>query len=187
MAASASVPIAAAAAAAARRRRTTVAARLIHHAPQVAASVDWDMLDRAPAWLSLPDDQLAALQRRIGALLHLRAMRLWIDGPRLGIARAVLGASFLHNLLAQPEVAAVPAGSVTLSHIDTASQVGPLLQATGASVLLASLRSGPLHDAAAALLAPAVAAEMHAELAETLIARAEAAAQDCAVPWGGVA
>jgi len=182
MTASSSTPLTAAAAAAARRRRTTVAARLIHQAPHVAATLDWDTLDNAPVWLSLPDDQLEALQCRIGALLHLRAMRLWIDGARLGAARAVLGEPFLRSLLAQPEVAAVPTGAMNLPRIDTAMQVGPLLRASGASVLLASLQPGPLHSAAAALLAPAVAAEMHAELAQTLIARAELPAQAWTAP-----
>lgn len=172
MTTSTSAPLTADAATSARRRRTTLAARLIHQAPALAAALDWDTLDSAPAWLSLPDDQLAALQCRIGALLHMRAMQLWIDGARLGAARTALGEPFLSGLLAQPEAAAVPTGCLNLPCIDTAMQVAPLLRATGASVLLASLRPGPLHSAAAALLAPATTAEMHAELAQTLIARA---------------
>jgi hypothetical protein len=187
MAASSSAPFTAAAAAAARRRRTTVAARLIHQAPRVAATLDWDTLDNAPLWLSLPDEQLIALQCRIGALLHSRAMHLWIDGARLGAARAVLGEPFLRGLLAQPEVAALPTGSMNLPRIDTAMQVSPLLRAAGASVLLASLQPGPLHSAAATLLAPAAAAEMHAELAQTLIARAEPPMQAATAPAGAAA
>jgi hypothetical protein len=187
MSANSSAPPTAAAAAAARRRRTTVAARLIHQAPQVAAALDWDTLDSAPSWLSLPEDQLTALQCRTGALLHVRAMQLWIDGARLGAARAVLGEPFLRSLLAQPEAAALPTGSVNLPRIDAAKQVAPLLRAAGASVLLASLPPGPLRSAAAALLAPAAVAEMHAELAQTLIARALPPAQASTSPAGASA
>lgn len=182
--ASAAAALTAAAAAAARRRRTTFAARLIHQAPQVAATLDWDTLDRAPLWLSVTDDQLADLQCRIGALLHGPAMRLWIDGARLGAAHAVLGEPFLHGLLAQPDAAASSAGTLNLPRIDRSAQVAPLLRAAGASVLLASLPPGPLRVAAAALLAPAVAAEMHAELAQALISRAAAPAQPVAAAAG---
>ena len=187
MTASSSAPLTAAAAASARRHRTMVAARLIHQAPRLAATLDWDTLDNTPTWLSLPDDELTALQCRIGALLYSRAMRLWIDGARLGAARAVLGEPFLHGLLTQPDAAAVPAGAMKLPRIETALQVGPLLRATGASVLLASLPAGPLQGAAAALLAPAVAAEMHPELAQTLISRAELPVRLSTAPEGSAA
>lgn len=175
-------PSPASAAADTRRRRALVAARLIHKAPQVAAVVDWETLERAPAWLALPDTELGRRECRIGALAQARSIRLWIDGPRLAAARVMLGEDFLARLQALPEMAVMPAGSLSLPRIDAAAQVGPLLQAAGASVLLATLEPGPLRQAAQALLSPAAAAEMHAGLAEALIARADALAQTAAVP-----
>src|SRR5688572_11539352 len=69
--------------AAQRERRAAIAQRLIDLAPSAVDDIGWDALDQAPDWLALPDAAFLILQARLGALLHLPAMRLWIDGPRL--------------------------------------------------------------------------------------------------------
>ena len=51
------------------RRRGAIAARLLDAAPDAAAALDWDALDRGPAWLAVPDTELALEQRRIGAVI----------------------------------------------------------------------------------------------------------------------
>lgn len=160
-----------------RRHRAAVARRLIGRAPDAVAGLDWDACDRAPAWLALDDDDLASFQCRVGAVLCARALRLWIDGPRLAAARAILGDGFLAQLLAQPDSASIPLGLVGAPRIDHAAQVGPALQAAGASVLLASLAHGPLRQAVGVMLAPAAPSTMTHELADTLVARAQALGQ----------
>lgn len=153
-----------------RRHRAAVAERLAGH--EAAAALDWDTLDRAPAWLALADAEFAAFQRRVGAVLQARALRLWIDGPRIAAARAALGAPFLARLLAQPDSVSIPVGLVGLPPIERAQQVAPLLQAAGAGVLLASLPHGPLRRAVTEALAPASASPMAHELAAALVERA---------------
>jgi hypothetical protein len=160
------------AAAARRAQRAGVARRLVAHAADAAAALDWDTLDQAPAWLALDDAGLAALQSRIGALRYADAVRLWIDGPRLAAARALLGAAGLDALLTQPADLSIPGGLSDLPPIASAAQVGPAWQAVGAAVLLASLPRGPLRKAATAALAPATASTMLQELAASLVTRA---------------
>lgn len=159
-----------------RARRARVASLLVARAPEAVAALDWPALDRAPDWLALDVDALAAFQRQVGAVLCARAMRLWIDGPRLAAARELLGTPFLAALLAEPDLAAVPMGLVPVPRIDAAAQVGPALQAAGGSVLLAAMPHGPLRTAAGAALAPVVASSMAHELAESIVAQAKALA-----------
>lgn len=163
-----------------RRHRAAVARRLVERAPDAVAALDWEACERAPAWLALGADELTTFQCRVGAVLCARALRLWIDGPRLAAARALLGESFLAQLLAQPDSASIPLGLIGAPRIDSAAQVGPALQAAGASVLLASLAHGPLRQAVGVMLAPAAPSTMTHELADTLVARAHALAQDAA-------
>lgn len=163
-----------------RRHRAAVARRLIERAPDAVAALDWDACDRAPAWLALDDAGLTTFQCRVGAVLCARALRLWIDGPRLAAARAILGDDFLAQVLAQPDSASIPLGLVGAPRIDSATQVGPALQSAGASVLLASLAHGPLRQAVGVMLAPAAPSTMTHELADTLVARAHALDHDAA-------
>ncbi len=159
-----------------RRHRAAVARRLAGH--DAAAALDWDQLSRAPAWLALPEADAAVLQRRVGAVFQARAIRLWIDGPRIAAAQAALGEGFLARLLALPDAVSIPMELVSVPRAEHAAQVAPRLQATGASVLLASLAHGALRRAAAALLAPAGASTMAPELAATLVERALSLAAD---------
>lgn len=157
-----------------RRRRAAAAARLVAGAPEALAELDWDALDQAPAWLSLPDPALATVQRQIGALLHAPQIRLWIDGPRLGAARGAVGEAFLQALLAQPEAPPLPGDVAARVRFTDADQVRTQLQIAGASVLLASLPQGPLRRAVAAAMAPTAASPMADELARSMVARVQA-------------
>jgi hypothetical protein len=157
--------------AALRERRAAIAQRLLDLAPAAVEAIDWDTLDRAPDWLALPDASFLILQARLGALLHLPAMRLWIDGPRLAATRVLLGEAVLDDLMSHPE-SAMPFGLTPCARIESATQVGPALRATGVSVLLAALPRGPLRDALCRGLAPVEPSRMTPELAETLIVRA---------------
>ena len=157
--------------AAQRERRAAIAQRLIDLAPRDVEAIDWDALDAAPDWLALPDASFLILQARLGALLHLPAMRLWIDGPRLAATRVLLGEAVLDDLMSHPE-SAMPFGLTPCARIESATQVGPALRATGVSVLLAALPRGPLRDALCRGLAPVEPSRMTPELAETLIVRA---------------
>jgi hypothetical protein len=157
--------------AALRERRAAIAQRLLDLAPGAIDAIDWDALDRAPDWLALPDASFLILQARLGALLHLPAMRLWIDGPRLAATRVLLGEAVLDDLMSHPE-SAMPFGLTPCARIESATQVGPALRACGASVLLAALPRGPLRDALCRGLAPVEPSRMSPELAETLIVRA---------------
>ena len=154
-----------------RERRAAVAQRLLDLAPREVAAIDWDALDAAPDWLALPDASFLILQARLGAMLHLPAMRLWIDGPRLAAARVLLGEAVIDDLMAHPE-SAMPFGLTACAPIASAAQVGPSLRAAGVSVLLAALPRGPLRDALCRGLAPVEPSRMSPELAQSLIARA---------------
>lgn len=159
--------------AAARLHRAAVARRLLASAPQAAASLDWDALGRAPAWLALSETEFGTFQCRVGAVLHGRALRLWIDRGRLAAAQAALGAPFLRQLLAEPASASIPLGLAACAEIESPAQVAPLLREAGAAVLLAALPEAALRDALGAALAPVTASPMATELALTLVARAE--------------
>jgi len=160
--------------AALRQHRAGVAERLMATAPQAAASLDWDSLGRAPAWLALPEAGFAMFQCRVGAVLCGNAIRLWIDRGRLAAAETALGADFLRALRSQPDSASIPIGLVACPEIDSASLVAPVLRVAGASVLLASMASGVLRDTIGAALAPVTASTMAPELAATLVVRAQA-------------
>ena len=157
-----------------RRRRADVALRLLEMAPEACESLRWDDLDQAPDWLALPDAAWLRLQARIGALLYARSLRLWIDGPRLIAARALLGAAVLDELLAMPDDALPRGLACCCPPIDAGSHVGPRLKLAGAAVLIAALPPSPLRAALATGLAPAGTSAISAELAESVIARAQA-------------
>ncbi len=160
-----------------RRRRAAIATRLVASGADALSALDWQMLETAPAWLALPDAKLAVMQRQIGALLYAPEIRLWIDGARIGAARATVGEGFFQALLAQRDLAAFPQDTGTRRRIDQAEQVAPHLQMAGAAVLLASLTEGPLRRVVTAAMAPTAPAPIAAELAQSLIARAQSLAQ----------
>jgi hypothetical protein len=159
-----------------RRRRAAVAQRLLAQAPDCVDTLDWQALDAAPEWLGLPDPEFARLRARVGAVMCVASLRLWIDGARLAAARTAVGEAFLKNLLAQPATPMNPLDLAAQPRIDVAGQVHTLLQLAGSSVLLAALPSGLLRRAACAALTPALPSTMAAELARSLIARATALA-----------
>lgn len=158
-----------------RHRRAAIAARLVASGAD-ASAIGWEMLETAPAWLALPDSRLATLQRQIGALLCAGQIRLWIDGARIAAARSTLGDGFFQALLAQRDLAAFTIDAVARKRIDHADDVAPLLQMTGAAVLLASLPQGPLRAVVTAAMAPTAPAPIASELAQSLIARAQSLA-----------
>jgi hypothetical protein len=169
-----------------RRRRGVVAARLLASGADAISAIDWDMLDKAPAWLALPEADLATLQRQVGALVYASEMRLWIDGARLGAARAALGDAFTQALLGQRDLVAFPPNATALPRIDHASKVPTHLQVIGAAVLLASMPQGAMRRAVTAAMAPTTPAAIAAEMAQSLVSRAQAlAAQSSASPLAG--
>lgn len=154
------------------RRRGAIAARLLDAAPDAAAALDWDALDRGPAWLAVPDTELALEQRRIGAVLHTAAIRLLIDRRKLAAARTAVGDAFLRALFADsagPDVAR----QATIG-VDRVSDVAEWLRQAGAAVQAAAICDGPLgHAAAIALCGRADGAlQMPAEAARGLIEHA---------------
>jgi len=129
------------------RRRGAIAARLLDTAPDAAAALDWDALDRAPAWLAIPDTELALEQRRIGAVLRAAAIRLWIDRRRLAAARTAVGDDFLRVLLA--DCAAPETSPASVPGTDGGSDVAEWLRQAGAAVQAAAISDSPLGHAAA--------------------------------------
>ena len=109
----------------ARLRRAAVAERLLSGSPQAVASLDWDALDRAPAWLALTDAEFTTFQCRVGAVLCGHALRLWIDRARLAAAQAALGAPFLRALLAERGSASIPTDLFACPEIDSPADVEP--------------------------------------------------------------
>ncbi|HSW05252.1 hypothetical protein [Aquabacterium sp.] len=164
-----------------RRHRAAVAQRLVDLAPAAVDVLDWDALDQAPAWLSLPEAAQLILQARIGALLYAPELRLWIDGPRLAAARALLGDAVLDDLLTQPE-AAMPRGLVRSPRIDHAGEVAAQLRSAGLAVLLAAMPPGLLRAIVIAATGATAASAMSAALAASLIARGRALGQGGAQP-----
>jgi hypothetical protein len=169
-----------------RRRRATIAARVLASGADAISAIDWDMLDKAPAWLALADAKLATLQRQIGALLYASEIRLWIDGGRLAAARATLGEPFMQALLAQRDLQAFPQDAGARPRIDSAEKVATHLQVVGAAVLLASMPQGALRRVVTVAMAPTAPAPIALELAQALVARAQAlASQGGASPLAG--
>jgi hypothetical protein len=169
-----------------RSRRAAVAARLLASGADGISAIDWEMLDNAPAWLGLTEAKLATLQRQVGALLYAPEIRLWIDGARLGAARAALGDAYLQALLNQRDLLAFPQDGAPRPRIDSAEKVATHLQLVGAALLLASLPQGALRRAVTAAMAPTAAAPVAFELAQSLVARAQTlAAQGSVSPLAG--
>jgi len=154
------------------RRRGAIAARLLGAAPDAAAALDWDALDRGPAWLAVPDTELALQQRRIGAVLHTTAIRLWIDRRKLAAARAAVSDAFLRALLADSAAPDVAPRSVSAG--DTCSDVAEWLRQAGAAVQAAAISDSPLGQAAGIALCGRAdgALQVPAEAARRLIERA---------------
>jgi hypothetical protein len=148
-----------------RRRRAAIAEHLLAAAPDLAADIEWDVLDRAPAWLALDATASDRLQCRAGALLCSAELRLWIDRPRVAAARAAVGERFWRALLAAP--APLPASP---QRVGDDTPVPQRLQALGAAVLLATLDAPVLRRAAAPLLAPPALLDLHPEAARQVLA-----------------
>jgi hypothetical protein len=79
----------------------------------------------------------------------------------------------MRSLLAQPDLPSIEPGVPQRPRIESAAQIGALLQAAGAAVLRASLPAGALRHAAAALLGSAVPLTMAGALAQSLVARTQ--------------
>lgn len=154
-----------------RRRRAAIAEQLLVSAPALAAEIDWDALDRAPAWLALDAAASDRLQCRAGALLCQAELRLWIARPLVAAVRAAVGDTWWKALLAQP-VPALPPG-LQLPRLGEGAPVAPRLQALGAAVLLAALEPEVLRRAAAPLLAPPAPLALDADAAGALVAQLE--------------
>ncbi|HXB14766.1 MAG TPA: hypothetical protein VNV44_03385 [Solirubrobacteraceae bacterium] len=154
------------------RRRAAIATRLLEAAPDAAAALDWDALDRGPAWLAVPDTELALEQRRIGATLNTAAIRLWIDRRRLAAARTAVGEAFLRALLADPAAPDVAPHIVVAP--DGGSDIAEWLRQAGAAVQAAAISDSPLGQAAAIALCGRAggALQLAAEAARGLIEHA---------------
>ena len=99
----------------------------------------------------MPADEFALLQRRLGALFHAGAIRLWMDRPRLAAVQQAVGESWLRSLCAQPPVMPLPVQQIEpIDRID-AEHVAEHLGATGAALLAASVTPGPLRGAVIAV------------------------------------
>lgn len=161
-----------------RERRHALATRFLARAADHVAPLDWDALDAAPAWLSLPDAALGTFCCKVGAVHAAPALRLWIDGARIAAARTALGEEFLQAVLANAPTAlhAVPA----LPQFTSAATIRKDLTTAGAGVLLASLPPGPLRAAAVATFAPIEPAPIVAELALATVQRARTLAENAA-------
>jgi hypothetical protein len=135
------------------RRRGAVAARLLDAAPDAAAALDWDALDRAPAWLAVSDAELALEQRRIGVVLNKVAIRLWIDRRRLAAARSAVGEAFLRAALADGTAPdAARDRGIEVSSIAGDGDVGEWLRQAGAAVQVAAMSDSELRHAVAIAL-----------------------------------
>ena len=160
-----------------RRRRAAIARRLHSGAPAISARIDWAALDAAPGWLGMSDPELARFAMRVGALTCAPTLRMWIDASRLSAANAAIGTRFLQSLLTLPEAQVpLPRDLTDGPAIGTADRVVPVLRASGLAVLVASLPTGPLREAAASLWEPVKPSEMADELARILIARVQSLA-----------
>ncbi len=159
-----------------RASRATLAQRVLASAPDAATSLDWDALDAAPPWLSLPVPALTALQRRLGAWMCAPVVRLWIDRPRLAAAAEGVGAAFLNAALAQAEAPRLPPLVTARLTLATAEQVPALLEAVGGAVLLATLSRGPWQRVAANVLAPVSNVDIDRDAARALLARVQSVA-----------
>jgi hypothetical protein len=159
------------------RHRGAIARRLLDAAPDAAAALDWDALDRAPAWLAVPDTELALEQRRIGATLNAAAIRLWIDRRKLAAARTAVGDAFLRALLADPAPPDFARHSLIDSSVIAAegcSDIAEWLRQAGAAVQAVALSDGPLGKAAGIALCgrAGAALQLPAEAARGLIEHA---------------
>jgi hypothetical protein len=161
-------------------QRAAVARLLLARAGDAALALDWESLDRAPAWLALSADELAALQRRLGAVHCAGTLRRWIDSARLGAARQALGEAFLQALLAS-DAQGDPADAPAIPHAD---QVEPLLRHVGAAVLVSALPPGRLRRVVEAALKPGVALTLAQEAADATLSRAQALLAQANSPQG---
>jgi hypothetical protein len=154
-----------------RRERAALAAALIERAGPIAAELDWQALDDAPAWLAAEEARTQKLQAQVGALLCAPSIRLWIDSARLAAATQAVGAPYLRALYTLPDGQVLPRDVAGATRMDCAVQVAPSLRSAGAGVMLAALPAGALRRVAAALWR-AQASAMAGVLAQALVSRA---------------
>jgi hypothetical protein len=92
----------------------------------------------------------------------------------------------MQALLAQRDLQAFPQDAGARPRIDSAEKVATHLQVVGAAVLLASMPQGALRRVVTVAMAPTAPAPIALELAQALVARAQAlASQGGASPLAG--
>jgi len=165
------------------RRRAAIATRLLHGAPDAAATLDWEALDNGPDWLAAPDADLIRMQRRIGAFACASAIRLWIDRRRIAEACAAVGDAVLREALAARDAAqTAPPWPTTMP--EPGGDVAEWLRTTGAAVQAAAVADTALGRTVALALcgcadgalpmAPAVARDVVARAAGVGVAASAA-------------
>lgn len=154
-----------------RQHRAAVAQQLMAEAAPAARTLDWGMLADAPPWLALSRSARGLFARRVGSVLAVPALRLWIAAPQVAAAQSALGADWWQALMARsdwppmpPQRELWPAGAAA-----DAAGVASVLHEAGAAVLLATLPHGALRHVASQLLAPAAALLMPRPAAEALL------------------
>ena len=134
-----------------RAHRAAVARTLIDgplaSAPE-AAGVDWRQLGELPGWCLWPAAPRLRLVRVVGALFAAPGMRLWIDGRRLEVARALIGRATLARVMT---CHALP---MQAPAVPPAGDLQRLFDSTGRAVLLGSLAATWMRGVAAPLLPP---------------------------------
>lgn len=155
-----------------RARRAAIATRLLAGGSPALARVDWAALDQAPDWLALPADELDRLQARLGVMVRIAEVRLWIDRARLEAVRVAVGEGWLRQMLCDPMAAANGLSARDADPIESAAMVVPRLCVGGAAVLAAGLSGDALRQAALAALGAPSAAPINPGLAGALIMRA---------------
>lgn len=135
-----------------RRAHRAAVARAILDGPFAAgpetAGVDWRQLAELPDWCLWPNDARLRLVRVTGALFAAPGMRLWIDGRRLEVARALIGSATLARVMACP---ALP---MQAPAVPPSGDLQRLFDSTGRAVLLGSLTATWMRGVAAPLLPP---------------------------------
>lgn len=144
-----------------RAHRAAVAHAIAADAAHELQGVAWPQLVELPDWCLWADGPRSALVRVAGALFCAPGMRLWIDGSRLGAARAIVGSDLFERVMQAP---ALP---MQAPSVPASGDLSRLFDTAGRAVLLGSLAHPwmrsfaaprlPLADAQVALCPPRVA------------------------------
>ena len=136
----------------ARRAHRAAVARTLIDGPLASApeatGVDWRQLGELPGWCLWPAEPRLRLVRVVGALFAAPGMRLWIDGRRIEIARALIGKTTLARVMACP---ALP---IQAPAVPPAGDLLRLFDSSGRAVMLGSLGAAWMRAVAAPLLPP---------------------------------